>query len=64
MTQEELAVFLNDIGDLRTNISALDRDDTEQISDALTQGEANLAGSGTDTSDGNKFILILLGDKV
>lgn len=64
MTEEQLAVFVNDIGDLRTNVSGLDRDDQEQLSDALTIGEAGLAGSGTDTSEGNGFILVILGDKV
>lgn len=64
LTGEQIAAIKTKVEDLWDILDGLDRADMESVSTALDATKSALAGSGTDTSEGNEFILIMLGEKV
>lgn len=64
LTSEEIAVIKAKVDGLFDVLDVLDRTDMEAVSDALDATKSALAGSGTDTTEGNAFILIVKPDKI
>lgn len=63
LTDVQIAGIKTKVDDLWDILDPLDRADMESVSTALDVTKSALAGSGTDTSEGHEFILIMLGDK-
>jgi len=64
LNPEQIAEIKAKVDGLFDVLDPLDRTDMEAVSDALDATKSALAGSGSDTSDGNEFILIVKGTKV
>lgn len=64
LTGEQIAAIKAKVDNLWDILDGLDRADMESVSTALDATKSALAGSGTDTSEGNEFLLIIKGDKV
>jgi len=63
LTQEQINDIVGKINGIKTVIDNYDRTEIEQVSDALGS-DRHLAGSGSDTSDGDTYILVVKGSKV
>ncbi len=64
LTSEQITEIVGKIHGIKTTLDTYDRVEMEQVSNALDSAKAELAGSGSDTSSGSEFVLVIKGDKV
>lgn len=64
LTHEEVIDHVEAIDSVKALLDILDRTDIEAISKELAETTGNLSGSGSDTSEGTEFILVVKGSKV
>lgn len=64
LTEEQIASIKAQVDGLWDSLDPLGRADMESVSKVLDANKSALAGSGSDTSEGNEFALIIKGTKV
>jgi len=64
LTEEQIGTIKAQIDGVWDALDPLDRADMEAVSKVLDANKSALAGSGSDTSEGNEFALIIKGTKV